>query len=334
MTAPKIVTYDYITIFLMVGWMKGWCREVLVRRYCVWLKRAALLSLFIPALVQAAGVVIVKSKDFPIYDKAIAGFEEALGRSVPTVVMKGKLADPAALAQEVSAQKPQVILAIGLWAIKALQAEISDTPIVFCLASNPIGNKLHKQNSTGVAQEPSARAQLKAFRQVLPKVKRIGIIYDPTRTGDFVQAAQKAALAQGIELVASAVKKKQEVPAALQALVEQVQALWLIRDATVISKEFFRYTLIVQFEKKIPLLVYHPMFVKKQAVCSFAADYEAQGRTAAELVKKILQGGKPADLPIQAPPGTLTINLNSAAKTGVVIPERVLKRKDVIKLKS
>ncbi len=76
----------------------------------------------------------------------------------------------------------------------------------------------------------------------------------------------------------------------------------------------------MQFEKKIPLLAYSPMFVRKQAVCSFAASYSDLGKKAAEVAQMIMSGTNVADIPIQSPRGTLTINLNSAAKAGVKIP--------------
>ena len=99
------------------------------------------------------------------------------------------------------------------------------------------------------------------------------------------------------------------------------------------SREFFNHTLIMQFEKKIPLLAYSPMFVRKQAVCSFAASYSDLGKKAAEVAQMIMSGTNVADIPIQSPRGTLTINLNSAAKAGVKIPASVLNKPGVKKIK-
>jgi len=97
------------------------------------------------------------------------------------------------------------------------------------------------------------------------------------------------------------------------------------------SRELFKRALMVQFEKKIPLLVQSALFVKKQAAVAFAASYESQGRKAATVVQKILTGTAPAQIPLQTPQGHLSVNLNSAAKAGVKLDSQVLGGADVEK---
>jgi putative ABC transport system substrate-binding protein len=290
-----------------------------------------LAVLLVPAAATAADVVVVKSRKFALYDKAVAGFTEVYKGATTTIVMekRGPLADPSKLASAVRKERPKVILAVGLQAAKSLKAEISDIPIVFCMAMHPVQNKLKGRNTTGVELEPWPKEQLQAFRSAIPRLKRLGIIYDPDRTGRFVEQAKVAATSLGMKLVARKVDDRKEVLGALKALTKESDALWLIRDATVLTREFFNHTLIVQVEEKLPLLAYSPQFVKKGAVCSYATDYPSQGRKAAELVKQILGGTDPADIPIQAPAGRLTINMDSASKAGVKIPEAVLKQPGV-----
>jgi putative tryptophan/tyrosine transport system substrate-binding protein len=293
-----------------------------------------LVGLFVFAQLPAiaADVVAVKSRELGVYDKAIDGFKKDYSGSLSVLLMQGDLSDPGKLASAVRSQGPKVILAVGLGAAKALKAEISDIPIVFVMAMNPIQAKLRSNNATGVYLEPTAHDQLKAFREALPDVKRIGVIYDDRRTGPFIREAAKSAAAAGVTLIAIKISQKKDVPAALNEVIKRADALWLIRDATVMSREFFKRTLILQFERKIPLLAYSPMFVKKLAVCSFASSYSDQGKKAAEIVKRVLAGANVGDIPIQAPAGTLTVNVNSAAKAGVKLSQEVLTRSDVVRV--
>ena len=293
---------------------------------------ALLIMAYVPA-ASAAEVLVVKPKDFALYDKAVAGFQSVYKGSISTLVMKGSLADPGKLADAVRKERPKAILAVGLRAAKALKAEISDIPIVFCMAMHPVQNKLKSDNSTGVDLEPKAKSQLLAFKSVIPGLKRVGIIYDPKRTGRFVNGAKKAATEAGLTLVAKPVDERKDVPGALNDLTTKAQALWLIRDATVLTREFFNHTLIVQFEKKMPLLAYSEQFVRKGAVCSFAATYPSQGRKAAEIVRAVLAGTSIGDIPIQAPDGTLTINVNSAQKAGLKIPGSLMNDPKIKKVK-
>jgi len=100
------------------------------------------LIVFAQLPVFAADVVAVKSRELGVYDKAIDGFKQDCSCSLSVLLMKGNLSDPGKLASAVKSQDPKVILAVGLGAAKALKAEISDIPIVFVMAMNPVQNKL------------------------------------------------------------------------------------------------------------------------------------------------------------------------------------------------
>jgi len=74
-------------------------------RVCVCL---AYIMFLLPSLAWAADVVVVKTKEFPLYDEAVAGFKKVYKGSINTLVMKGSLADPGKLASAVRRNNPKV----------------------------------------------------------------------------------------------------------------------------------------------------------------------------------------------------------------------------------
>ena len=72
-------------------------------------------------------------------------------------------------------------------------------------------------------------------------------------------------------------------------------------------------------------------FVEAGGFLSYAPSTAANYQRAAVFVDKILQGAKPADLPVEQPTKfELVINLKTAKALGLTIPQSVLARADQI----
>lgn len=295
------------------------------------------LLVYVVALMSehsmAAEVVVVKSRDFHAYDETVEGFRNEFGDNFTTLTIEADQEDPdIIIVDKVREQKPRVILALGSRAAKYLKNGIQDTPIVFCLAMFPGKYGLKTENTTGVYMESSPKDQLQAFKDAIPRLKRLALPYDPKRWKHekFIEKAQQAASEMGLELLAIPIHNKNEYPERLTAIAEEADALWLICDGTVLTRYNFNTSLIIQMQKQLPIVAYGPQFVRKGAVCSCSTDYHKHGEVAAGIVRRILDGTSPSEIPIQHPEGTLTINLWSAAKAGVEVPEYILRRPGVV----
>ena len=282
---------------------------------------------------QAAEVVLVRStassRAAKLYQKAIDGFTLAFGKSPEIFAMEGDLRDPARLAEAIQREKPKVIVAIGPNAAKAVRKHLSDTPTIFCMVSQASQARMSGPNTTGVTMQPTPGQQFEAFRKVLPKRKNLGVIYHPKLSGPFLKAARPAASAAGLTLVERATEENKEVFEALKEILPKIDSLWLLRDGKVVTQEFFNLSLQIQAEKKIPLFVFSERFVAKGALCSYSADYASQGKQAARIAKAILSGTPAGEIPIQAPDGTLVINVATAAKLGIPISAELVSKPNV-----
>lgn len=289
---------------------------------------------FFPSLkVFGADVVLVRSHSSPkaakLYNEAIEGVRQGLSTSFEIIPMQGNLVSAQNLAQKVLSSRPKVVVTVGVKASAALKDRIKDIPLVFCMVSHTIQKKWKAPNATGVTMQPSPADQLKAFKKVIPKLRRIGLVYYPKLSGSFVDAARTAAKAQGLEIVAAKIQDRKEVPSALKKALAKSDGFWILRDGKVVNQEFFSQVLMIQAQRKIPVMAFSERFVKKGALCSFSSGYRSQGKQAAKLVNAILSGKKPSELPIQAPDGTLTINTTAASKIGISIPPELKQNSNV-----
>src|SRR4051812_20490688 len=78
---------------------------------------------------------------------------------------------------------------------------------------------------------------------------------------------------------------------------------------------------------KLPAVYWQRHFVEAGGLVSYGDDGTDQYRRAAGYVDRILQGGMPADLPVQAPTKYETvINLKTARALGLTVPPSLLAR--------
>lgn len=260
--------------------------------------------------------LVIKSRKFALYDKAIEGFREVFKGTVEVWTLSRLEDEEGKLLARVGALNPRVIFTVGLLASWMAVEFVHGNPIVFSMARDAVDKRLKRETSTGVYTEPAPAEQMRAVSEVLPGVGRIGVIYDPQKSGTMVSVMMNVAVERGLELIRVPIKNRDDAPAALDQVLEKAQALWLIRDGTVLSPGFFNRVVQTQFERRFPVIAYSDQFVWHGALCSFSSRYRQQGIRAGELANSILSGADPKDIPVQEPEGTLTINLETAVRLG------------------
>ena len=105
-------------------------------------------------------------------------------------------------------------------------------------------------------------------------------------------------------------------------------------DALVIMSDAAIYDLSVDIsalllQHRLPSIAYVPEFTDAGALMSYGPPRATMYRRTADYVKKILDGAKPNDLPVQQPTFVeLSINLKTAKALGISIPDPILARAD------
>lgn len=284
---------------------------------------------------EAAKIIALKSADVDVYNEALEGFKNSSqGSTVIEYDMEGDFQrGKKFLARFRSGPKPDLILAIGIWALQVVTEEVQDIPVVFAMVLNPttvIGQEA--RNITGASMNVPIEQQLALLKKISPHIRRVGVIYDPSKTGWLVKQAERLAKDHGVRLVTKAVVSPKDSFAALDAMQDEIDALWIVPDPTVLAPESVQYMLLFSFRHKIPILGLSENQARMGALLglSFESGWDI-GSQAAELASGILSGKSVEEMPFTTARKTrLTVNLKSAGKLGVQIPKEILDRADVV----
>ncbi len=266
--------------------------------------------------------VVIKSQDLSAYNEVIVSFQdECLNNNIKITSiydLNGKMKVGQKIVRKVRREGPDIILAIGVLAATVVRDGVEDVPIVFCMVINHERFHLSRPNTTGISTEIAIEDQLKGYQSIIGLFKNMGIIYDPSKTGNIIKIAEKRAENAGINLVKYEIDSPKEVPEAIENLIGEIDALWLLPDSTVVTKKSFGQIKAATLENKIPLLCTSDVFVKAGALASVSSDYNNIGRQAAGLAKGVLGPSTPDSLGIVYPDHfKLTVNTDTAEKLGL-----------------
>jgi putative ABC transport system substrate-binding protein len=259
-----------------------------------------------------------------------AGYVE--GQNVATEYRwaENQIARLLTLAAELVQRQVSVIVAGGS-PVAALAAKAATTkiPIVFMNAADPVGIGLVASfnrpggNVTGVTLLGGELVgkRLGILRDLLPSMKRVGMLVNPTRPGVDAQKAhvQEAARALGLPLQILEASSERDFEAVFQTVVSQQDgALIVAPDALFLSHRIqiadlaTRYRIATMYELRD--------FVEAGGLISYGASAVDLYRQGGSLTGQILMGKKPADLPVLQPTKfELTINMKTAGTLGLTI---------------
>ncbi len=279
----------------------------------------------------AAEVAILKSSDLAAYASAVAGFRAELGGNGTIVQehdLQGDLDEGRKAARRIRASDTTLVLAVGTKAALAAKLELVDTPVIYCLVLDPDKHDLSAPNMSGISLDISMADHLHAMRALFPKLKRIGILFDPAKTERLVRDGEREGKHQGIEIVAAPVSAERDVPTTLRTLLPTVDVLWLLPDTTVLTEDSLAFILQESLEANRPVVGFSAEFVKRGALMSISADYYDIGRQAARLSRRIL--GHQASPPLRLSPDRIhiAVNYKTARFLGIEIPPDLDKRVD------
>jgi len=238
-----------------------------------------------------------------------------------------------ALARELVALQPDLIVATGPQPNRAVKDATSTIPIVMIAVGDPVQAGLVTNlarpggNLTGVtAVVPGGfmAKSLDLLHQIAPKATRVGMLVNPTNAMHRILVLQEipeAARKLGVQIVTVEARTADEIEPAINAAVSQRAEALFIQGDPVWQTPPERVPQIVA-RTGLPAIYFSRTQAQAGGLMSFGPDSAASLRRAASYVDRILKGARPGDLAIEQPTKLdLVINLKTAKAIGLTIPQ-------------
>ena len=294
------------------------------------------------ARVPRIGALVLTDEDARAFAKELReglrelGYREGQNYSLELRSADGKADRLGELAEDLVRRKVDVIAAIFTPCALAARQATRDVPI-FVIAGDPVGNGLVANlarpggNVTGLSNMGSETAgkTLELFRDMLPSLRRVAVLANPVDpfSRSLLEQVQFAGRTAGIGIAPVVmVRGADEVEAAFTNIMKERA------DALVVPGIFFADTIAnLAIKYRLPSASVLRSFVDAGGLLSYGADVPHMYRRSAAFVHKILQGTKPADLPVEQPTKfELVINLQTAKAIGVEVPLFLQQRADEV----
>ena len=268
-----------------------------------------------------------------------SGYVEGQNFAIEYRYSEGRYDRLPALAADLVGRKVDVILAAGDGAVLAAKNATSTIPIAFitgdAVESGLVASLARpERNLTGIsilAAELMGK-RLELISELVPQARVIALLVNPNNvnTERMIREVQEAARAKGVLLHILKAGTETEIDAAFASLVQlQAGALVVSPDALFFTR---REELVALASRDaVPTMYSYREFADSGGLISYAASLTAAFRQLATYAGKILNGAKPADLPVQQPTTfELVINLKTAKALGLTIPQSIVARADEV----
>ncbi|MBI2754805.1 MAG: ABC transporter substrate-binding protein [Betaproteobacteria bacterium] len=243
-----------------------------------------------------------------------------------------------ALAAEVVAQRPDVIVVSTATVAQAARKHTSSIPIVFWVVPDPIAAGLVASlakpggNATGTTSrfEGIWGKRLQLMHQIIPSLRRVAFLYDPRDSQDTrsVQQVQLAGKELAIEVELFEVSRPEDFKASFSAIKNAKIGAVILGSPNMF---FVHRKLLADLALEHGMPISHAVSegAEAGALFSYSIILALLNRHAARYADRILKGAKPADLPVEQPSVIeLVVNLKTAKALGLTIPGSILLRAD------
>lgn len=276
----------------------------------------ALLAVMLVVLLAPSGLFSVNHKEIKIAiftsdkltstTRALHGVKKIISRRHEAVqfyrfVVNQSNAKDAQIIEEVKKLRPTLILTVGTSATQLAKSCFKNIPIVFSSVMYPALSGFVEsmnrpgKNVTGASLDIPLKIQFRTFKDIVPDLKRIGVLYS-VNTAPLIAPAAEEASRMGMELIAVRVNESKELPNALDSLARTTDGIWSVADPELFNPQSTRYILLNTMRKGIPFMGFSRHVVESGALFALDFDYKAVGQQAGHIANRIIAGEHPSKI--------------------------------------
>jgi putative tryptophan/tyrosine transport system substrate-binding protein len=251
----------------------------------------------------------------------------------------GKLDRIPQLVGELLANKVDLIVAQAPAAVRTAKKATSTIPIVMAHGGDPVAQGFVASlahpggNVTGLSSFSAELGgkRLELLREAFPKASPVGVIWNPDAPGPVLSLKELeiAAKTLNVPLQSFQVRGPIDFEGAFQAARQRAGSLIVIQD--IVTVTHLKRIVELSAKYRLPAIYMEKEWAEAGGLMSYGVNQPDLHRRAAVYVDKLLNGAKPADLPVEQPTKfEFVINLKTAKQIGLTIPPNVLARADKV----
>jgi putative ABC transport system substrate-binding protein len=236
-----------------------------------------------------------------------------------------------ALARELVSLSPDVLIADGTAPAVALRQLTRTIPIVFLIASDPVGLGIVQNlarpggNATGVfsLEATMGGKWLELLKEIMPDLRRVAVIFNPD-TGPlaplYLHSVETAATLFSVEATGILVHETSDIERAITSVAQKRgSGLIVLPDTFTISHR--KQIIALTAQQRLPTIYALRYFAADGGLLSYGPSPLGMIRQVGSYVDRILKGEKPSDLPVQGPTKfELVLNLKTSKALGLDVP--------------
>jgi ABC-type uncharacterized transport system substrate-binding protein len=275
----------------------------------------------VPVAVEIRNIAILQSDASPAFAGVARAIAEKWKGGVTVFSLNGDAKADADVVRKLQRHNSQVVVAIGLPAAVAVR-KLRASKAIFCQVFNYEDSNLLTPWMKGVNAIPPIGQQFQAWKKLDPSLRRVGMITGPGLR-HLVAEARAAAAASGIEIEHVQVSSDLETLYAFKQLSPKIQALWLVPDNRVLSRNAIRDLLSLSRKQGKQVVVFSEQLLPLGGMMNFDSVYSD---IADQVIVRSIQAIDTSGPEVPGPPmlalTRLNIKINSMAvkQLGLTIP--------------